>query len=188
MRVPTRHVRRLQAPRQPARLAPHREVHPAPSAPAPRSTSPVTFFTDGRTTSANISDIESRSLERQARRRRPASRPNRSSKSFRTSRTEVRSAPSPRLPPRQAPHTPRCSTSRCSRSACSPRPASSVERCRIGPAESSRKGPLLPERARLKRVSDALQAASKVFDTTGEVFFRSLTEHLNAVLHVDYVS
>ena len=27
-----------------------------------------------------------------------------------------------------------------------------------------------------------------MFDTTGEVFFRSLTEHLNSVLHVDYVS
>jgi PAS domain S-box-containing protein len=49
-------------------------------------------------------------------------------------------------------------------------------------------GPILPEPARLKRVSDALRAASKVFDTTGEVFFRSLTEHLNAVLQVDYVS
>jgi PAS domain S-box-containing protein len=46
----------------------------------------------------------------------------------------------------------------------------------------------LRERARLKRVSEALRAASKVFDTTGEVFFRSLTEHLNSVLHVDYVS
>ena len=44
------------------------------------------------------------------------------------------------------------------------------------------------ERARLRRVSEALRAASKVFDTTGEVFFRSLTEHLNAVLQVDYVS
>jgi PAS domain S-box-containing protein len=40
----------------------------------------------------------------------------------------------------------------------------------------------------LKRASEALRAASKVFDTTGEVFFRSLTEHLNAVLQVDYVS
>jgi PAS domain S-box-containing protein len=47
---------------------------------------------------------------------------------------------------------------------------------------------LLLERARLKRVSEALRAASKVFDTTGEVFFRSLTEHLNSVLRVDYVS
>jgi len=46
----------------------------------------------------------------------------------------------------------------------------------------------LLEPARLKRVSDALRAASKVFDTTGEVFFRSLTEHLNDVLHVDFVS
>jgi PAS domain S-box-containing protein len=46
----------------------------------------------------------------------------------------------------------------------------------------------LPEPARLKRVSAALRAASKVFDTTGEVFFRSLTEHLSSVLHVDYVS
>ena len=46
----------------------------------------------------------------------------------------------------------------------------------------------MPEPARLKRVSDALRAASKVFDTTGEVFFRSLTEHLNDVLHVDFVS
>jgi PAS domain S-box-containing protein len=44
------------------------------------------------------------------------------------------------------------------------------------------------ERARLRRVSEALRAASAVFDTTGEVFFRSLTEHLNSVLHVDYVS
>ena len=56
----------------------------------------------------------------------------------------------------------------------------------MGSAES--KGPILPEPARLKRVSDALRAASKVFDTTGEVFFRSLTEHLNDVLHVDFVS
>ena len=46
----------------------------------------------------------------------------------------------------------------------------------------------MPEPARLKRVSAALRAASKVFDSTGEVFFRSLTEHLNAVLPVDYVS
>ena len=46
----------------------------------------------------------------------------------------------------------------------------------------------LIERDRLERVSEALQAASKVFDTTGEVFFRSLTEHLSSVLHVDYVS
>ena len=44
------------------------------------------------------------------------------------------------------------------------------------------------ERARLKRASEALLAASKVFDTTGEVFFQSLTEHLSSVLHVDYVS
>jgi PAS domain S-box-containing protein len=47
---------------------------------------------------------------------------------------------------------------------------------------------LLLEQARLKHISEALGAASKVLDTTGEVFFRSLTEHLNAVLHVDYVS
>ena len=46
----------------------------------------------------------------------------------------------------------------------------------------------MPKRARLNRVSEALRAASKVFDTTGEVFFRSLTEHLNAVLQVDFVS
>ena len=44
------------------------------------------------------------------------------------------------------------------------------------------------ERDRLTQFSEALRAASKVFDTTGEVFFRSLTEHLGAVLHVDYVS
>ena len=44
------------------------------------------------------------------------------------------------------------------------------------------------ERARLKRASEALLAASKVFDTTGEVFFQSLTEHLDSVLHVDYMS
>ena len=44
------------------------------------------------------------------------------------------------------------------------------------------------ERDRLKQFSEALRAASKVFDTTGEVFFRSLTEHLGAVLQVDYVS
>jgi PAS domain S-box-containing protein len=48
--------------------------------------------------------------------------------------------------------------------------------------------PTVLERDRLKRVSEALRAASKVFDTTGEVFFRSLTEHLSAVLQVDYVS
>ena len=46
----------------------------------------------------------------------------------------------------------------------------------------------LLEQDRLQRFSEALGAASKVFDTTGEVFFRSLTEHLGAVLHVDYVS
>jgi PAS domain S-box-containing protein len=46
----------------------------------------------------------------------------------------------------------------------------------------------LAERDELKRASEALRAASNVFDTTGEVFFRSLTEHLNAVLQVDYVS
>jgi PAS domain S-box-containing protein len=46
----------------------------------------------------------------------------------------------------------------------------------------------LTERATLKRAGEALRAASKVFDSTGEVFFRSLTEHLNAVLQVDYVS
>src|SRR6185436_9374864 len=110
----------------------------------------------------------------------------RRSRSFRTSRIEVRSAPSPRPRRRKAPHTPLCSTCRCSRCACSPRRASSGARCRMGSAES--KGPILPEPARLKRVGDALRAASKVFDTTGEVFFRSLTEHLNDVLHVDFVS
>jgi PAS domain S-box-containing protein len=47
---------------------------------------------------------------------------------------------------------------------------------------------LLLERARRKRAHDALRAASKVFDSTGEVYFRSLTEHLNAVLNVDYVA
>jgi PAS domain S-box-containing protein len=44
------------------------------------------------------------------------------------------------------------------------------------------------EQDRLTQFSEALRAASKVFDTTGEVFFRSMTEHLGAVLHVDYVS
>ena len=44
------------------------------------------------------------------------------------------------------------------------------------------------EQDRLQRVSEALRAASSVFDTTGEVFFRSLTEHLGSVLQVDYVS
>jgi len=44
------------------------------------------------------------------------------------------------------------------------------------------------ERDKLTQFSEALRAASKVFDTTGEVFFRSLTEHLGSVLHVDYVS
>ena len=44
------------------------------------------------------------------------------------------------------------------------------------------------EQDRLQRVSEALRAASSVFDTTGEVFFRSLTEHLSSVLQVDYVS
>ena len=47
---------------------------------------------------------------------------------------------------------------------------------------------ILMEQDRLTQFSEALRAASKVFDTTGEVFFRSLTEHLGAVLHVDYVS
>jgi PAS domain S-box-containing protein len=44
------------------------------------------------------------------------------------------------------------------------------------------------EQDRLTQFSEALRAASGVFDTTGEVFFRSLTEHLGSVLHVDYVS
>ena len=47
---------------------------------------------------------------------------------------------------------------------------------------------ILIERDKLERVGEALRAASSVFDTTGEVFFRSLTEHLSSVLHVDYVS
>ena len=57
-------------------------------------------------------------------------------------------------------------------------------RCRMVSAN----GTPLVERDRLTQFSEALRAASKVFDTTGEVFFRSLTEHLGAVLHVDYVS
>jgi len=44
------------------------------------------------------------------------------------------------------------------------------------------------EQDRLTQFSEALRAASRVFDTTGEVFFRSLTEHLGSVLRVDYVS
>jgi signal transduction histidine kinase len=44
------------------------------------------------------------------------------------------------------------------------------------------------EQASLNHASEALRAASKVFDSTGEVFFRSLTEHLGSVLQVDYVS
>jgi PAS domain S-box-containing protein len=54
-------------------------------------------------------------------------------------------------------------------------------------AKTERDG-ILIERDRLERVSEALRAASNVFDTTGEVFFRSLTEHLGAALDVDYVS
>src|SRR5262245_48872345 len=49
-------------------------------------------------------------------------------------------------------------------------------------------GKLLVEQSRRKRASDAMRAAVKVFETTGEVFFRSLTEHLNSILQVDYVS
>jgi len=42
------------------------------------------------------------------------------------------------------------------------------------------------ERARLQHVSEALGAASKVFDTIGEVFFRSLTEHdLKQILELE---
>jgi PAS domain S-box-containing protein len=48
-------------------------------------------------------------------------------------------------------------------------------------------GMLLFERANRKRTHDGLRAASKVFDTTGEDYFRSLTHHLNAALKVDYV-
>ena len=137
MRARTWHVRKPRAPRQRARLAPHPEIRPAPSAPAARSKSPVSFCTDGRTSSASTSDTGSRSPERQARRRRRATpsglprrhrRPSRSSKSFRTSRIGVRSRPSPRRRRRQAPHTPLCSTFRCSRCACSPRRASSFAR------------------------------------------------------------
>ena len=47
---------------------------------------------------------------------------------------------------------------------------------------------LLVERSRRNRASDSLQAAAKVFDTTGSEFFRTLTEHLNSALQVDYVS
>ena len=136
MRARTRHVRRPQAPRRRARLAPHPEIRPAPSAPAARSKSPVSCCTDGRTSSASTSDTGLRSPEQQARRRRRATpslarrhrRPSRSSKSFRTSRIGVRSRPSPRRRRRQAPHTPLCSTFWCSRCACSPRRASSFAR------------------------------------------------------------
>src|SRR5262245_40743760 len=47
---------------------------------------------------------------------------------------------------------------------------------------------LLFERARRKTASAGLAAAATVFNTTGSVFFRTLTEHLNSVLRVDYVS
>ena len=76
----------------------------------------------------------------------------------------------PRPPEKDPPHP------RVRRSSCGPEPSRGTD------------GIPLLERARLKRVNEALRAASKVFDTTGEVFFRSLTEHLNAVLRVDYVS
>src|SRR5436189_1151208 len=58
----------------------------------------------------------------------------------------------------------------------------------IGVGLSRTGGTLLMERDRLTQFSEALRAASKVFDTTGEVFFRTLTEHLGSVLRVDYVS
>ncbi|HET9941999.1 MAG TPA: GAF domain-containing protein, partial [Terriglobia bacterium] len=49
-------------------------------------------------------------------------------------------------------------------------------------------GILLYEQGRRKRANDALRAAARVFDTTGDSFFRSLTEHLNSLLRADYVS
>src|SRR5262245_49337508 len=49
-------------------------------------------------------------------------------------------------------------------------------------------GLLLFARARRKRTNDMLRAASKFFDTTGVAFFRSLTTHLNSIVHADYVS
>ena len=61
--------------------------------------------------------------------------------------------------------------------------------CRISPAPISfKKRHTLLDRDRLTRVIEALRAASNVFDTTGEVFFRTLTEHLGAILQVDYVA
>src|SRR5262245_53778626 len=47
---------------------------------------------------------------------------------------------------------------------------------------------LLFARARRKRTTEMLRAAAKVFETTGDTFFRTLTTHLNSVVHADYVS
>src|SRR5262245_1418439 len=49
-------------------------------------------------------------------------------------------------------------------------------------------GLLLFERARRKRTNDMFRAAAKVFETTGDAFFRTLTAHLNSIVHADYVS
>jgi len=49
-------------------------------------------------------------------------------------------------------------------------------------------GMLLFARARRKRTNEMLRAAARVFETTGETFFRSLTTHLNSIVHADYVS
>jgi PAS domain S-box-containing protein len=49
-------------------------------------------------------------------------------------------------------------------------------------------GLLLFARARRKRTNDMLRAAARVFDSTGDAFFRSLTTHLNSIVHADYVS
>src|SRR5688572_21264737 len=49
-------------------------------------------------------------------------------------------------------------------------------------------GILLYDRARRRRAGKVLRAAARTFDTTGDTFFRSLTEHLNSLLRADYVS
>src|SRR6185436_14900877 len=49
-------------------------------------------------------------------------------------------------------------------------------------------GILLVERAKRKRTGDALRAAARLYDITGEKFFRSLTEHLSLALRVEYVA
>jgi PAS domain S-box-containing protein len=49
-------------------------------------------------------------------------------------------------------------------------------------------GILIFERSKRKRATDALRGAARLYDNTGETFFRSLTEHLSFALRVEYVA